>query len=366
MSFHPRANCHPADPNGPTPDPAAASAAANLPGSHLLAARVWPAPRLPRSHILMSPGLRENAGQPPPGTVVLLYRPTATIGPPPSSDDAATPGPPSGVACKGAFIDVMVPVSSAAAVGTVGAVAATVSGVTSGGTVVVLQLCGEVLLQPRVSSFNAATTSPANGGGVPPPSPLRTPSGKGAKATATAATPTYRTASVDAGTSAASGALQQWPLDTLLKAAEARDEATRLALAAIGRRHLAGRLLVEGSPLLLPVLGSSVMFRVAATLAAAGRGAVPLRRALVVEMGRDTQLQVLYPGEPLPAVFRGGEDAGGGGGGGAEVVSGPGASIARQRAVAREAAMAVVPESAAEAAADAAERALLAGEVGVL
>ncbi|GLC74667.1 hypothetical protein PLESTF_001542800 [Pleodorina starrii] len=375
-----------------------------LPGAFLLPARMWPAAKLPRAAALLSPVLRETAGQPTAGTVVLLYRPSA-VGPAPAPAGLETPVKAEAAAAAAtpstATAAATAPVTPAAtrgapggANGAVGAVGA--NGGPNGGAVV-LQLCGEALLQAPVSPAAAGGSGAGGGGGAggepPAASPLRTPAGKGPRAGGggaggrSPATPAAAAASPAlprggggaaaanggeaAGYGGSGGALQQWPLDTLRRAADVGDEATRTALAAVARRHLAGRHMLAGAPLALPVLGSSVLFRVVAVAppppygsgtAVAGGGA-----ATPVEVGRGTRVVVLYPGEPLPEEFAaaGGGGGGGGGGGPGERVAagagGGGGSVARLVAVAREAAAAAVAESAAEAAADAAERALLAG-----
>ncbi|GLI62588.1 hypothetical protein VaNZ11_005262, partial [Volvox africanus] len=364
-------------------DVSCSEAAAQV-GTHLLPARVWPAAKkLPRSTLLLSPALRETAGQPPAGTVILLYCLSlitrAVSATAPIATAATTPAPAPRPAPGGGLGTAGIPPAVASAAAIPSEANVPVTSMPSGVgrcSAVVLQLCGEVLLQPRVNPNGSGNSSDDNG--MRPSPTLGALAAKGIRNSGASVVPGHSPAArtplprtigsggVGSGAELApaggGGPLQQWPLDALRRSADAGDEVMRSALAAVARRHLAGRYLLEGAPLILPVLGSSVMLRVAATLAPAQADAASGRsgRGAMVEVGRDTSLLILYPGEPLPWQFMGQEDVSTTG-----VVAtpglGPGASVARRVSQAREAAMAAVPASAAEAAANAAERALLAG-----
>ncbi|KAG2429616.1 hypothetical protein HXX76_010848 [Chlamydomonas incerta] len=381
---------------------AGSSNSAVLLGGHLMPARVWPASKLPRGAALLSPALREAGGQPPAGTVLLLYRPSAAAA---AALAASGAGGPAALAASGAGGPAAPPSLAPSTPGPGGPAAA--GAVASGqplpavgvaGTLV-LRLCGDALLQPPAGApgaLDGGGDGSGGGGGADgsssaPVTPVRTPAGKAGAAKKSAGTPATASGKGAAaaaasgvgssanGDAAAGGPLQQWPLETLRAAAAAADEGTRGALAAVARRHLAGRHVLAGAPVVLPVLGSSAVLSVEAALpegagsggggAAAAAAPPALSPLAALEVSRGTHVVVLYPGEPLPAELAAalaaaagpvaataaagaGSVAGGGGGGG---------SLARMVATAREAAVAAVAESAAEAAADAAERALRAG-----
>ncbi|GIL87376.1 hypothetical protein Vretimale_1697 [Volvox reticuliferus] len=348
-------------------------------GTYLLPARVWPAARkLPRSTLLLSPALRETAGQPPAGTVILLYCLSAIANVVSPSAPIATfthaPAPGGGLGIPGAPSIV----AGAADIFSKANAAPMPSGV-GRCDAVVLQLCGEVLLQARVNPSGSGNSSDDRAMRPSPTAKSMRSSGAPVVPGQSPAdrTPVPRAVGTGGGGNGTEpapvgggGPLQRWPLDVLRQSADAGDEAMRSTLAAVARRHLAGRYVLEGAPLLLPVLGSSVLFRVTATFVPAqadaasglsyqhsGSGKV---RGAMVEVGRDTTLLILYPGEPLPVQFRGQDDVAATG---ALATPGPGlgASVMQRVSEAREAAMAAVPASAAEAAANAAERALRAG-----